>query len=192
MAQLINRNSLFSMNVTPSASLDGLSPFNLVFGRRPRLSSKDICFPTKFIPAVIKGIKGPHERYVSRLATNLQDLRFRATDESIEQKEIQRLIHDRKRGSHAAVNFLDSVKRGSIVCVHQPTAGLRKLTFQWSEPVFLVLSVTPSIARVINLVSQEGGKGLFPPTINITAHGIWVRIESMEKKTPEKTIRKNG
>ena len=53
------------------------------------------------------------------------------------------------------------------MCVHQPTAGLRKLTYQWSEPVFLVLSVTPSVARAVSLVSTEGGKGLFPKTINI-------------------------
>ena len=49
----------------------------------------------------------------------------------------------------------------------RPTPALKKVTYQWSEPVFLVLSVTPSIARAISLVSREGGKGLFPKTINI-------------------------
>ena len=104
-------------------------------------------------------------KYVSRLATNLKDLRFRATDASIEQKEIQRIAHDQRRSSHAAVE--STVKRGSIVCVHQPTPALRKLRFQWSEPVYLVLSTTPNVVRAINLVSKEGAKGKFPITHNI-------------------------
>ena len=40
----------FAGNVTPHEELDFLSPFNLVFGRRPRLSPDDICFPTKSQP----------------------------------------------------------------------------------------------------------------------------------------------
>ena len=112
-------------------------------------------------------IKGQHSKYVSRLATNLKDLRFRAIENSLEQKEIQRLAHDNHRSSHAAANAMSQVKRGSIVCVHQPTPGLRKLRYQWSEPVFLVLAVTPQVVRAISLVSKEGARGCFPPTINI-------------------------
>ena len=33
-----------------------------------------------------------------------------------------------------------------------------KLTFQWSEPVFLVTSVTPSVVTVRNLANKEGVK----------------------------------
>ena len=83
------------------------------------MSAKDVCFPRKFLPAVLKDLKGSHAKYVSRLATNLKDLRFRALDTATEQKEILREAHDGKRSSHLAVNFAEAVKRGSIVCVHK-------------------------------------------------------------------------
>ena len=37
----------FAQNVTPIETMTNLSPFNLVYGRNPRLSAKDICFPSK-------------------------------------------------------------------------------------------------------------------------------------------------
>ena len=35
----------FTHNITPIQDLGSLSPFNLVFGRSPRLAPKDFCFP---------------------------------------------------------------------------------------------------------------------------------------------------
>lgn len=157
----------FSMNTTPAAILDNLSPFNLVFGRKPRLSSKDICFPRKFIPATLSNIKGTHQKYVSRLASNLEGLRFRALDSAIESKEIQREAHDRNRGSHAAAIHLDKVKRGSIVSVHHPTGVLTKLRYQWSEPSYLIIQASTNTCTAINLVSKEGRAGGYPPTVVI-------------------------
>ena len=40
----------FAHNVTPAEVMDNLSPFNLVFGRKPRLSPHYICFPVKAMP----------------------------------------------------------------------------------------------------------------------------------------------
>ena len=157
----------FSMVTTPAAVLDNLSPFNLVFGRKPRLSSQDVCFPRKFIPAVQRDLKGTHQKYVSRLASNLQDLRFRALESVIENKEILRDAHDRKRGSHAASMHLQQVKKGSIVSVHQPSASLRKLRYQWSEPTHLVIETSTNTCTVVNLVTKEGRDGSYPPTVRI-------------------------
>ena len=149
----------FSMVTTPATVLDNLSPFNLVFGRKPRLSSKDICFPRKFIPAALRDIKGTHKKYVSRLASNLKDLRFRALDSTIEAKEILRNAHDRRRGSHAAAVHMQAVKKGSIVSTHRPTAALRKLRYQWTEPTFLVIEVSTNTCTAIDLTSKEGRLG---------------------------------
>ena len=76
------------MRVTPSESLGGYSPFNLTFGRKPRLSAVDICFPRRFLPAAVQAIKGSHRHEVRRLATNLKEMRFRALESEIEQKEL--------------------------------------------------------------------------------------------------------
>ena len=157
----------FSMVTTPAAVLDNLSPFNLVFGRNPRMSSKDICFPRKFLPAAVRDLKGTHVKYVSRLASNLCDLRFRALDSAIEAKEIQREAHDRNRSSHAASVHLQRVKKGTIVAVHKPTASLSKLRFQWTEPTYIVIESGTNTCTAINLVSEEGRRDSYPPTVRI-------------------------
>ena len=43
----------FSHNITPIESAAGYSPFQLVYGRDPKLSAQDICFPTSQTPTPI-------------------------------------------------------------------------------------------------------------------------------------------
>ena len=43
-----------------------------------------------------------------------------------------------------------------IVCLCKPQSKLPKLTFQWSEPTFIITSVSPSVLR--NLVVGEDNK----------------------------------
>ena len=119
------------------------------------------------LPSVLRDLKGTHQRYVSRLASNLKDLRFRALDKTLEAKELLREAHDRKRASHAASIHLQKVTKGSLVCVHHPTAGLRKLRFQWSNPTYLVIETRLNTCTVIDLVSKEGRNGGYPPTVRI-------------------------
>ena len=157
----------FSINITPSAIADGLSPFNLVFGRKPRMSANDICFPRKVATTLHTNITGVHEQYVKRLASNLQDLRFRALDSTLEQKEFQREAHDARRASATAMRHSLLVKKGAVVCVNQPTRHLKKLTFQWSDPVYFVISAGPNVCAVRSLIDKGGSKGQWPALINI-------------------------
>ena len=105
----------FSINITPSESNGAISPFELVFGRKPRLSAVDICFPIADIPVPPKA-SSERKTLVTRLQQRLQGLRFRALEHSHEHKESLRVAHDRKRSTSNAALHHDDIKPGHIVC----------------------------------------------------------------------------
>ena len=131
------------------------------------MSVKDICFPRKVASTLHANINGVHEQYVRRLATNLQDLQFRVLDSTLEQKEFQREAHDARRASATAMRHSLFVKKGAVVCINQPTRHLKKLTFQWSDPVYLVISAGPNVCAVRSLIDKGGSKGQRPALINM-------------------------
>ena len=145
----------FSNNVTPSSTSASLSPFNLVFGRKPRLSPQDICFPTTKKPWPLPS-DATKARYLKRLQNKLHGLRFRALDDAYEAKEDMRERHDTKRSGALKVVSDRAFSVGDVVSVCQPTPKLKKIMFQWSEPVYVVVSVTPSTCEVRSLARKKG------------------------------------
>ena len=149
----------FSHNVTPAKVADGLSPFNLVFGRKPRLSPEDICFPVKR-KDVQSGMTPRHisdKKYADALQTRLQGLRFRALDKTWEIKENLRERYDRAREGSIKTKGEKCISVGDIVSIYSPTKVLKKQTFQWSPPHFLVIAVSTNTCEVRSLI-QTGGK----------------------------------
>ena len=151
----------FSHNVTPAKVADGLSPFNLVFGRKPRLSPEDICFPVKRkqLPSGASSQQIDEQKYANALQTRLQGLRFRALDKAWEVKEDLRERYDRAREGGIQVKGEKRVSIGDVVSICHPTKVLKKQTFQWSPPHFLVISVSTNTCEVRSLI-QTGGKHL--------------------------------
>ena len=116
---------------------------------------------------MLSHIKGKHLHHVKRLASNLRDLRFRALESTVEQKEFLREAHDDRRASATAMRHLHLIKKGAVVSVNQPTRHLQKLTFQWSDPVYLVVSAGPNICAVKSMIDKRGSKGQWAALINI-------------------------
>ena len=145
----------FSNNITPKAAAGNLSPFRLVFGREPRMSPKDICFPAKTRPSPIPD-KATHRTYVQRLQDTLEGLRFRALDDSRENKQNMREAHDLRRVEAEPSLPASEISIGDIVCVYQPKPTLPKLSFQWSAPDHVVVSVEPNTCKVRSLASKGG------------------------------------
>ena len=127
----------------------------MVYGRKPRLSAADICFPVSDIPVPPRS-EPDRRRMVRILQKKLQGLRFRALEHSIEHKERLRFSHDDKRsGSNSALHH-DKLKIGDIVCVYTPSPRLKKLTYQWSAPDHIVISVGPNTCKVRRLRQKKG------------------------------------
>ena len=137
----------FSINITPASSKGSISPFQIVFGRKPRLSPVDVCFPVAAIPVPLQTSQ-QRKQLVDRLQKRLQALRFQALEHSIEHKEALRVAHDNKRAGSQSALHLDDLKAGDVVCVYSPSPRLRKLTYQWSGPDHIVLSVKPNTCTV--------------------------------------------
>ena len=109
--------------------MGNVSPFRMVFGRKPRLSAKDVCFPVHQQPPAI-----PTEHhcrdYVQRLQDSLEGIRFHALDSAIEAKEVQREAHDQRRVTSSAAADASRFRAGDVVCVYTPSLVLKKLTYQ--------------------------------------------------------------
>ena len=103
--------------------MDSLSPFNMVFGRRPRLSAQDICFPVKAAPLPLPQDKAARE-YMEDVNSRLQALRFQAREASIESKEVMRQRHDDKRGPSLKTRPNRDVAVGDVIAVCKPTPTL--------------------------------------------------------------------
>ena len=147
----------FSHNVTPRTTAGGLSPFQLVFGRQPRMSAQDICFPSPVRPTPIP-TKATHREYVQGLQDSLSGMRFRALDSAIESKVALREAHEASRVKADPSLPSTEAKVGDIVCVYQPKPILPKLNFQWSAPNHIVTAVRPNVCTVRSLVRKGGGK----------------------------------
>ena len=106
----------FAHNIVPMSVLDDLSPFNLVFGRKPRLSAVDVCFPQSALPLPLPDAQEAR-RHINALHRNLEGMCFRALDATIESKEIMREQHDRKRANGMRTKTDRSVQVGDIVSV---------------------------------------------------------------------------
>ena len=145
----------FASNITPSRSADNLSPFNLVFGRSPRLSATDICFPVKAIP-MPPNTPEHKQRFEKLQRKRIQGLQFRARESSHESKEDMRLQYDQKRAGSMKNKPPTKLKLGDIVSICTPATKLPKLNFQWSEPVHIVTQVTPTTVRTRDLTRQRG------------------------------------
>ena len=79
----------FVMNVSVDVDiLPGISPFQLVFGRRSRVSGKDITFPVKITPSY--PVNKSHSGYVKDLCRRLQRLRLTTLDKPIGRKQVCR------------------------------------------------------------------------------------------------------
>ena len=144
------------MNVSMDTDmLPAISPFQLVYGRRPRLAGKDITFPAKITPAY--PVAKSHTKYVNNLCHRLQNLRLAALDRQIERKQIRRRKHDEQRPDPSPLQ----PRRGHIVYLNVPTST-PKLRYQWTQPVWLVVKVAVTTVILKPLVSPAGRKHLMP------------------------------
>ena len=133
------------------ADAPGISPFQLVFGRRPRLSGKDITFPRKVVPS--PNVKGDKKHIVSSLCNRLASFRLTALERQLHRKQKMRERHDRDR--HLRPNV--KPKRGDLVYLHTQSAT-PKLKYQWSAPVWLVIKTSLANCCIKSLVSATGRK----------------------------------
>ena len=147
----------FCHNVCPLHSIGGISPFQMVFGREPRLSPADVCFPYK--PSSKALSKKETAAHLQALHKKLQHVRFAATEAAIEEKELRRLNHDNKRSVAASARDPDRFVPGTIVSVHKPTPLLKKLTYQWSPPNHVVVKVSANNC-VVRPLNEGGGESI--------------------------------
>lgn len=82
-------------------------------------------------------------------------MRFTALENQYERKEHQRRRHDRLRKPSDPSH----VKRGALVYAAAPSYTMKKLTFQWSAPMYLVTNVRDNTCSVKSLVSEAGRAG---------------------------------
>ena len=148
-AKHLTESVQFAMNVSPDLVAPGISPFQLVSGRRPRLSGKDITFPSKVLPS--QTLHGDAKPYFNDLCARLQDFRLAALERQLERKEHMRDRHDKKRSAKRLLN----ISRGDLVHRFSKTSH-PKLQYQWSNPVWLVIKVGSSTCTLKPLVSPQG------------------------------------
>lgn len=126
------RSALISHH--PSESNAAITPFEMVFGRKSRLSPVDICFPISTIPIPTPPqTSDQRKQHIVRLQQKLQGLLFKALEHSIEHKEALRIAHDAKRTASNSELQHSVLKPGDIVCVYTPSPRLKKLTYQCVE-----------------------------------------------------------
>ena len=85
-------------------------------------------------------------------------MQFRALQSSHESKERLRERHDSNRAGALKARPPAPLRQGSVVSICTPQNKLPKLTFQWSEPTFVVTSITSSVVTVRNLADKGGAK----------------------------------
>ena len=142
----------FAFNVSVDTDTPpGISPFQLVYGRRPRLAGKDITFPAKVTPAY--PISAKNKDFVDSLCRRLQHLRLAALDRQHMRKQRMRDRHDKDRPLPSTI----LPKRGDLVYLHVPTTT-PKLRYQWSSPTWLVRRVHTNTCVLYPLVSPAGRK----------------------------------
>ena len=85
----------FAVNVSVDDLTPGVSPFQLVFGRRPRLAGADVTFPKKVLPS--PNIPAEKQKFVHRICERLQNIRLAGIERQLHRKQYQRQKHDRNR-----------------------------------------------------------------------------------------------
>lgn len=160
----------FAINISLADEAPHLSPFQLVFGRSPRLSAVDITFPSKSSvhAPVAQHLAAAHKEHVKHLT----NMRFRAVENEIDRKESSRLRWDNARHLRPS----PPLAKGMLLHLHQPSKTLKKLTYQWSAPDFLLVKLHPPTCTVRPLVSPRGRDGQSPKdmVVNISkvrSHG---------------------
>jgi hypothetical protein len=147
----------FAFNVSvDTESSPGVSPFQLVFGRRPRLSGKDVTFPQKVTPS--HPVTKDNREYVTGLCKRLQQFRLAAIEKQMHRKQTQRDKHDKTRPAPTRI----TPTRGDVVYLHVPTST-PKVKFQWTDPTWLVLAAETQTVTLKPLVSASGRARKQPP-----------------------------
>ena len=90
----------FALNVSTDLVAPGVSPFQMVFGRKPRLAGRDITFPSKVLPS--QPLNADAKPYVQQLCSHLQQFRLAAWDRQFERKQYMRDRHDATRAATAS------------------------------------------------------------------------------------------
>ena len=88
----------FAINISPDLAQPGISPFQMVFGRKPRLAGKDITFPNKVIPS--QPTSQEAKKYVLDLCKRLENFRLSSLDKQMHRKEGMRQRHDNARSAN--------------------------------------------------------------------------------------------
>ena len=97
-------------------------------------------------------------RFEKQQRQRVQGLQFRALEASYEAKEQLRKRHDSARAGAIKSKPRHTLSPGSIVSVCSPQNKLPKLTFQWSEPTFIITKVTTALVSVRDLTNKKGAK----------------------------------
>ena len=152
----------FAINVSPDDLVPGISPFQLVFGRRPRLAGHDITFPAKIVPS--PGIAPDKVDWVKPLCTRIQAIRLAGLERQLERKQRQRGKHDK----HRQWTKRRVPKRGDLAHKYHRTAH-PKLEYQWTGPVYLVMHTKQNTCVLKHLTSAAGrdGKNVPLKTVNL-------------------------
>ena len=140
----------FAINVSLADEAPHLSPFQLVFGRSPRLSAVDVTFPSK---AKVKASSSQqlnqwHQEHIKQLS----NMRFTALDNQFERKQIARSKRDKMR----KVIRPQTLTRGMLLHIERPSKTMKKLTYQWSAPEYVLLKMHSPTCLVRPLVSPPG------------------------------------
>ena len=89
--------------------------------------------------------------------------------------------YDKARADSISTKGLHIRSVGDVVSICHPQPKLPKLTFQWTEPTYVVTSVTPSTVTVRNLAKVKGGKAIS----HIFNHTICARRYGSQSKDDE-------
>ena len=148
----------FAINVSTDDLTPGISPFQLVFGRKPRLAGEDVTFPSKVLPS--PNVPEDKRQYVQQLCRRMQEVKLAGLERQLHRKQRQRDRHDQHRKWQQRTR----PKRGDLVYRHHKT-GHPKLQYQWSGPTWLVVSVSSNKCMLKPLTSVAGRKGMDVPSI---------------------------
>ena len=88
------------------------------------------------------------KQHMTQVNARLKTMRFQAREASIENKEALRETHDKKRGPALRTRTARDLKVGDVVALCRPTPTLKKVSFQWTTPDYIVLHVTTATCTV--------------------------------------------
>ena len=99
----------FCLNTTPDSIYPGISPFQLVFGRKPRLSGAGITFPRRIST---RSSTPPERKQLHRqLSTKIKQLHLTTLERQLHRKQLSRDKYDHNRTLTKRIK----VKRGDLL-----------------------------------------------------------------------------